>query len=128
MEKLVSESATWDRLATATFPSLIAQYWQLLEQQQAIYKARLLDDYGTMPQSSLRPTGESGKLGRGDRIPASLTAKLFWLKRRIHSRWISQRCSPERLQIIFGFGRSQSILISDTRGRNSLSMRIRLTS
>jgi hypothetical protein len=38
MEKLVSESATRDCLATAAFPGLIAQYWQLLEQQHAIYK------------------------------------------------------------------------------------------
>jgi hypothetical protein len=31
MEKLVSESATRERLATAAFPGLIAQYRQLLE-------------------------------------------------------------------------------------------------
>jgi hypothetical protein len=37
MEKLVSESATRDRLATATFPGLIAIYQYLLEQQHAIY-------------------------------------------------------------------------------------------
>jgi hypothetical protein len=38
MEKLVSESANRDRLATTAFPSLIIQYRQLLEQQHVIYK------------------------------------------------------------------------------------------
>jgi hypothetical protein len=37
IEKLVSKSVTRDRLATAAFPILIAQYWQLLEQQHMIY-------------------------------------------------------------------------------------------
>jgi hypothetical protein len=38
MEKLVSELATRDCLATTAFPGLIVQYWQLLQQQHAIYK------------------------------------------------------------------------------------------
>jgi hypothetical protein len=38
MEKLVSESATRDRLATATISSLITQYQYLLEQLHAIHK------------------------------------------------------------------------------------------
>jgi hypothetical protein len=45
MEKLVSESATRDRLATAAFPGLIAQYRQLLQQQHVIYKLAQEDKY-----------------------------------------------------------------------------------
>jgi hypothetical protein len=37
MKKLVSELATKDGMATATFPGLITQYRQLLESQHAIY-------------------------------------------------------------------------------------------
>jgi hypothetical protein len=38
MEMWVSELATRDCLAIAAFSGLIVQYWQLLEQQHAIYK------------------------------------------------------------------------------------------
>jgi hypothetical protein len=38
MEKMVSESATRDCLATSAFPCLIAQYRHLLQQSHEIYK------------------------------------------------------------------------------------------
>jgi hypothetical protein len=37
MKKLVSELATWDRVATSPIPGLIIQYWQCLQKQHTIY-------------------------------------------------------------------------------------------
>jgi hypothetical protein len=62
-----------------------------------IDKAPLLDADGTMPPNTLMMTGQSWKLRRRDGTPIPLTAKLFWLRRRINNRWISQRYSLERV-------------------------------
>jgi hypothetical protein len=48
---LLSESATKDRLATAAFPGLIAQYRQLLDQQHKIYK-QAQEDYSQFERMS----------------------------------------------------------------------------
>jgi hypothetical protein len=48
-------------------------------------KDPLLNANRTTPQNTLRMTGQSWKLGKCNGKPVPLTAKLFWLRRRIYS-------------------------------------------